>query len=136
MARSIKIVPAGFSPKSSWEAVHKAVESNIDPVGVVTPLMHAQLAWMSHPQELAEAMAGFTTKMLALNWHAWRRAMGMPSADVERPHPDDTRFTDPVWQDAATWDISKEWYLTFTHHSQPWGQREANSAFSHASSLP
>jgi polyhydroxyalkanoate synthase len=106
------------SPHAAWDAVHRAVEANIDPMGIAMPIMHAQLAWLMHPQELAEAVADYSSKMLALQWHSWRRAFGLPSEDVETPHPDDTRFIDPVWSESATWDIAKEWYLVCTHHIQ------------------
>jgi len=101
-----------------WRAFNEAVESNVDPLGMTTPLMHAQLAWLSHPQELADAMSELSAKGFELQVHSWRRALGMPSQDIEKPHPDDNRFADPIWQDSATWDIAKEWYLIFTHQIQ------------------
>jgi polyhydroxyalkanoate synthase len=112
----MKKIPA--SPHETWHAMHRAVEANVDPMGVATPLLHAQLAWLSHPQELAEALSSFSTKLLALQWHSWQRAMGLASQDIEQPNPDDNRFADPVWSESATWDITKEWYLMTTHHIQ------------------
>ncbi len=106
------------NPHVAWKAMNQAVESNIDPLGMATPLLHAQLAWLSHPQELAEAAAEFSTKVWQLQAHSMLRAFGLPSEDVERPNPDDTRFVDPVWTEAASWDITKEWYLLVTHHIQ------------------
>ncbi len=106
------------SSKAAWQAVHHAVEANVDPMGVAMPLLHAQLAWLAHPQELAEEMAAFSSKMLALQWHSWRRALGLPAEDIEKPNPDDTRFVDPVWTESASWDIAKEWYLLSTRHIQ------------------
>jgi polyhydroxyalkanoate synthase len=106
------------TPGATWEAVHQAVEANVDPMGVAMPLLHSQVAWMMHPQELAERMADFSSKMLALQWHSWQRAFGLPSQDVEKPNPDDTRFADPIWTESASWDIAKEWYLLSTHHIQ------------------
>jgi polyhydroxyalkanoate synthase len=103
-------------PQDTWEAVHEVVESNVDPMGVAMPLLHAQLAWLMHPQELAEATASFSTKMLALQWQSWQRAFGVGGEDVEKPNPDDSRFADPIWKESATWDITKEWYLLATHH--------------------
>ena len=85
---------------------------------MTTPLMHAQLAWASHPQELAGAMSDFSAKVLELQAHSWRRALGMESRDVEKPNPDDDRFADPIWQESASWDIAKEWYLILTHQIQ------------------
>ncbi len=106
------------SAQSVWKSVDQTITTNIDPMGVAVPLMHAQLAWMMHPQELAETAAQFSSKMLALHWHSWLRAFGMRSEDVESPNPDDTRFVDPIWTESASWDIAKEWYLVSTHHIQ------------------
>jgi polyhydroxyalkanoate synthase len=106
------------SPQTAWQSVDQAVAANIDPMGMAMPMMHAQLAWMMHPQELAEAVAGLSSKMLALQWHSWQRAFGLPSQDIETPNPDDTRFADPIWTESASWDIAKEWYLMTTHQIQ------------------
>jgi polyhydroxyalkanoate synthase len=104
--------------RGPWQKFSGVLESNVDPMGVVTPLIHAQLAWLSHPQELARAAGDFSNKLLALQWHAWRRTFGLPDADPELPHPDDARFGESEWTDSATWDITKEWYLVLTHHIQ------------------
>ena len=107
-----------LSPHATWRAINQAVETNMDPMGMLTPLLHAQLAWFSHPQELGEDVAEFSARLWELQAHSWSRAMGFPSKDVESPHADDTRFTDPVWTDSASWDIAKEWYLMLTHKMQ------------------
>ncbi len=96
----------------------QAVEAGIDPIGVATPLLHAQLAWLAHPQELAERMAHTAGLMMQLYAHGWRRAMGLAEVDPVEPAPDDTRFADPVWSDSPTWDWVKEWYLLLTHEIQ------------------
>jgi polyhydroxyalkanoate synthase len=107
-----------MSPQRNFREFHEAAQATIDPLGVFMPLLNAQLAWAAHPQELAEATAELATRVSALQWHACLRLLGLPSADVEQPHPDDTRFSDPVWQESAGWDITKEWYLLTTHHMQ------------------
>jgi len=109
---------AAASPQATWRVMHEAVESNVDPMGIAMPILHSQLAWMMHPQELADTLADFSTKMLALNMHSWYRAMGLQSADIEKPKSDDNRFADPLWTESATWDITKEWYLVMTRHIQ------------------
>jgi polyhydroxyalkanoate synthase len=106
------------TPQAAWRAVNQAVEARIDPIGMATPLLHAQLAWLSHPQEMSEALAGFSARMWDLQVHSWHRALGMASKDVVSPNPDDTRFSDPIWNDSATWDIVKEWYLMLTRQVQ------------------
>lgn len=109
-------VPA--APQAVWHAVNQAIEHNVDPMGMATPLLHAQMAWLAHPQELADELGKFSSDLMALQWHSWQRSLGMPSEDLVKPHADDTRFSDPQWQDTASWDIAKEWYLLFTHQMQ------------------
>ncbi|MDQ5878963.1 MAG: poly[(R)-3-hydroxyalkanoate] polymerase subunit PhaC [Pseudomonadota bacterium] len=104
-----------LSDASPLENLTSAVEKQIDPFGVMTSIMNAQAAWMTHPQELTRAMTALSGDILALQTHVMRRAMGFPSEDVVTPHEDDTRFADPVWKDSASWDIIKETYLAFTH---------------------
>ena len=109
---------ANLSPQGTWRAINQAVEANVDPMGMFTPLLHAQLAWLSHPMELGEEAADFSAKLWDLQAHSWRRALGMASKDVEQPKSDDTRFADPVWTESAGWDVTKEWYLMLTHQMQ------------------
>ncbi|MDD2990091.1 MAG: class I poly(R)-hydroxyalkanoic acid synthase [Zoogloea sp.] len=104
--------------RKSIQQFHDSVESSIDPLGMAAPLVHAQLAWAAHPQELAQALAKVSSSLWELQWHSWRRMLGLPSADPVKPHGDDTRFTDPVWAESPTWDLSKEWYLVLTRHMQ------------------
>lgn len=115
---SSKTLTNAVSPQRAFQAIRETVQSNVDPLGMFMPLANAQWAWLTHPQELAEAAAGFSARMLDLQWYSWQRAMGLPCRDVEEPNPDDTRFADPVWKESATWDLTKEWYLTFTHQIQ------------------
>lgn len=113
-----RTMASAVTPQRMFRAVHETVQSNVDPLGMFMPMMNAQWAWLTHPQELAEAAAGFSAHMLELQCYSWQRMLGLPGADVEEPHPDDTRFADPVWKESATWDLTKEWYLTVTHHVQ------------------
>lgn len=104
--------------RATKRTLDEAVANNFDPMGMVLPLIHAHVAWLTHPMDLAEATAQLSSKILALQWHSWRRALGTPSDDVEEPNPDDMRFSDPVWTESASWDIAKEWYLLGTRHTQ------------------
>ncbi len=117
MSRHDPAPPIDLARKSLRE-LHDSVESSVDPLGMAAPLVHAQLAWMAHPQELAEAMGRVSSSLWALQWHTWRRMVGLPSTDPARPNKDDSRFEDPVWADSPTWDLVKEWYLVLTHHMQ------------------
>lgn len=90
----------------------------LDPFGVTSSMLNAQVAWLMHPQEMSRAISAISGDLLALQSHVMRRAFGLPSEDVIEPHGDDARFSAPVWSDSPTWDITKEWYLAFTHRLQ------------------
>lgn len=94
------------------------ITATVDPMGVCVPLLHAQLAWLLHPQELMEHWLEFSGDLMVVGQHAMRRASGVPSEDPVAPQPDDTRFADPAWTDHASWDIAKEWYLLVTRRIQ------------------
>jgi polyhydroxyalkanoate synthase len=94
------------------------VSSAIDPLGIAAPIVHAQVAWLLHPQELGERAARLSTDLWRLQWHTWYRLMGIADEDPIKPNADDARFADPVWTDSPTWDLTKDWYLAFTHHAQ------------------
>ena len=111
---SVKNHGIDINVMSPLETAGMAISKAADPFGVTSSLLNAQMAWMMHPQELLRAASALSGDLLALQTHVMRRALGMPSEDVITPNPDDVRFADPVWSDAATWDIIKEWYLAFT----------------------
>lgn len=104
--------------RKSLREWNQQVVGSIDPLGVYVPLLHAQLAWLLHPQELAEHVIGFSTDVMCVAAHAMRRSMGLPSEDPVTAQPDDTRFADPAWREYASWDIVKEWYLLTTRRSE------------------
>ncbi|MCL2874893.1 MAG: alpha/beta hydrolase [Betaproteobacteria bacterium] len=99
-------------------ALHDGVEASVDPLGISTPIVHAQLAWLTHPQELMQRFASLSTDLWNLQIHTLHRMFGLVSDDPIIPHPDDLRFSDPIWTESASWDLVKEWYLAFTHNMQ------------------
>ena len=104
--------------RENIRGLHDGIEGAIAPLGMSAPLVHAQLAWLAHPQEFLERMANLSSDLWELQLHTLRRLSGQPSDDPVAPHPDDVRFADPIWTDSATWDLAKEWYLAFTHNIQ------------------
>lgn len=108
----------GGAIRKALRSMHDSVEGAWDPLGMAAPIMHAQIAWLAHPQELAERMATLSSDLWRLQWHSMYRALGQPHPDPVKPNPDDQRFADSWWTDTATWDLSKEWYLAFTHNIQ------------------
>ncbi len=113
-----RTVPDGKALYRRLLVFNDGIVAQADPFGLSAPILHAQLAWLMHPQELAEHLSALTTDLWHLQLHSFRRACGLPSPDPIRPHADDPRFTDPVWTEAPTWDLVKEWYLALTHHMQ------------------
>jgi len=111
-----------FDPKKVIErnmnVLHDGIEGSIDPLGMSSPIMHAQLAWLIHPQELMQRYVSLSTDLWKLQLHTMHRMFGLASDDPISPHPDDLRFADPVWTESASWDLVKEWYLAFTHNIQ------------------
>jgi len=118
------LYPRGFAfdPKKVIEkninAIHDGVEGTIDPLGVAAPIIHAQFAWLAHPQELMQRCASLSTDLWNLQVHTLHRMFGLASDDPIKPHPDDLRFADPIWTESTLWDLIKEWYLAFTHNMQ------------------
>lgn len=108
----------GEAVRKALRSMHDTVEGAVDPLGMAAPIVHAQIAWLSHPQELTERMAALSSDLWRLQWHSMYRALGQPHPDPVKPNPDDQRFADSWWTDTATWDLSKEWYLAFTHNIQ------------------
>ena len=98
-------LPDGRAVYRHIAAIGEGLTARADPFGIAAPILHAQMAWLMHPQELGERLAGLGTDLWQLQWHTWRRALGLPSADPVKPHADDPRFADPVWTDRppGTW---------------------------------
>ena len=64
---------------SPVESLGKAVSNAIDPYGVTTSLLNAQMAWLMHPQELTRAMSALSGDLVALQSHLMRRSLGNPA---------------------------------------------------------
>jgi len=104
--------------RTFYQDWREKLDACIDPLGVFVPLVHAQFAWLIHPQELAEHALAASSDISAVGFHALKRVLGAESEDPIIPQPDDSRFADPAWTEQASWDIVKEWYLLFTRRIQ------------------
>jgi polyhydroxyalkanoate synthase len=96
----------------------ESLARSADPFGVTAPIVHAQLAWAAHPKELGDRLVSLSSDLWRLQQHAMNRALGLPDADPIAVVEGDARFADPVWSEHAGWDLLKECYLAFTHHTQ------------------
>ena len=115
--KNLKNIIPSPTPEA-WRAVSENIQGTLDPFGMLMPLLRSQLAWMTHPQELTQKMTTLSGEILALHWNSWQRTLGMPLDELVKPHIDDTRFSDPIWTESATWDIYKQWYLLFTRQTE------------------
>lgn len=111
---------SGADPAHANPHVEKSASllQTLDPYGMLTSVASAQVAWLAHPQELSVAIHTLFIDSLAFQSHLIRRALGLPSEDVIKPHVDDVRFADADWIDNPVWDIIKECYLAFTHRTE------------------
>jgi polyhydroxyalkanoate synthase len=103
---------------STTENMVASFQQRMDPFGMMTSMLNAQLAWLMHPQELSRALRATTIDALAMQSQLMRRAMGLPSEDLIKPNVDDVRFADPAWREEPTLDIIKETYLALTHRTE------------------
>ncbi len=117
-AKRIEHFKPGEVARHAMEQLHAAFEGSVDPLGMTAPIVHAQMAWLAHPQELSERLLQLSSSLWTLQWHSLHRMLGVESEDPIQPHADDTRFADPVWTESPGWDLVKEWYLAFTRHMQ------------------
>ncbi|EEG09898.1 PHA/PHB synthase family protein [Pseudogulbenkiania ferrooxidans] len=113
-------MPADNEPPAqhATEAQVNGAAGTIDPLGMATPIIQAQLSWLLHPQELAERLTRLSSDLWQLQRHSWQRQLGLADADPIPAKADDARFADPIWSDSPAWDLVKEWYLAYTHHTQ------------------
>ena len=89
----------------------------LDPFGIVAPIVHAQLAWWSHPNEYAELWLRTLAELYALELHSAQRLAGEKLPDLIPTQADDTRFSDPAWTQPA-WALLKQWYLFYARSVQ------------------
>lgn len=99
-------------------ALHESAEATFDPLGVVAPIVHAQISWLLHPQEFTEFWGRFYGDLLALQVHSAAKLADRETRDLVVPVAGDLRFSDPVWAREAKWDLLKQWYLFFTRQIQ------------------
>jgi polyhydroxyalkanoate synthase len=105
-------------PASRARELRRAVETVLDPFGIVAPIVHAQFAWWAHPLERSELAMRYAADVLALAIHSAAKLAGQDVADAVRPQPDDMRFSDPAWTREPGWDLLKQWYLFHARHVQ------------------
>lgn len=94
------------------------LRQTLDPFGLLATTSKAQQAWLTHPEELHTALSRYVNDLVRLQGFTLRRYLGEPDSDCIPPHPEDPRFTDPIWCDSPFWDSIKEYYLLNTRWLQ------------------
>jgi polyhydroxyalkanoate synthase subunit PhaC len=107
-----------FSARQDSLAQASSLQSRLDPLGIVAPMIHAQYAWWSHPKDVSELITRTLTEMSALQIHSLEQLAGHKLPDMIPPQPDDTRFSDPAWTQQPSWGLLKQWYLFYTRSVQ------------------
>jgi polyhydroxyalkanoate synthase len=100
------------------EMAIRAINKEVDPFGILSSQINAQVALLMHPPEFLKAVDDLSSDWIALYDHGLKRMLGMPSHEVLEQSPEDARFADPIWTESAIWDIFKEWYLVFSNRLQ------------------
>ena len=101
-----------------FETAILTINKKVDPFGILSSQVNAQVALLMHPQEFLQALDDVSSDVVALYDHGMRRLLGLPSHEVLEQSPEDSRFADPVWTESPTWDSFKEWYLVFSRRWQ------------------
>lgn len=94
------------------------LRQTLDPFGLLATTSKAQQAWLTHPEALHTALSSYVNDLVRLQGFTLRRYLGEPDSDCIAPHPEDPRFTDPIWCDSPFWDSIKEYYLLNTRWLQ------------------
>jgi len=94
------------------------LRQTFDPFGLLTTTGKAYQAWLMHPQDLNDALSQYLNDFIQVQACTLRRYLGEPDTDCIPPHPEDPRFTDPIWCDSPFWDGMKEFYLLNTRWLQ------------------
>ena len=100
------------------EKAIQAISKEVDPFGILSSQINAQMALLMHPKEFLQAVDDLSSDWVALHNHALQRMLGMPSHEVLEQSPEDARFADPIWTDSPIWDSFKEWYLVHSRRLQ------------------
>ncbi|MCX7960663.1 MAG: alpha/beta fold hydrolase [Burkholderiales bacterium] len=112
-------IGAAFAaPAERLKEIRRSIEAIADPLGTVSPILHAAWAWWLHPMELWELWGRWSADWIALQLHSAARLAGRQVPDAVRAQADDARFADPVWTKDPFWSLLKQWYLFHTRHVQ------------------
>ncbi|MDP2241414.1 MAG: class I poly(R)-hydroxyalkanoic acid synthase [Burkholderiales bacterium] len=106
---------AGFE---QWADQLARLNRSVDPFGIGASMTKVSQGWLTHPTELAVALADFTRELQKMQLDEWQAAAGLQKRPHSAAAADDERFTDPAWSEVPALSIIKQYYLLYTHWSQ------------------
>ena len=98
-----------------WAARLEQINQAMDPFGIGDSFKQVADGWMANPDRLVGELADLTRDLQALQLYAWQTATGLQPKPIVKPKPDDERFVDPIWSEAPSFDLLKQYYLLYTH---------------------
>jgi poly[(R)-3-hydroxyalkanoate] polymerase subunit PhaC len=112
-------VPAGWQAGfAQWTRQLAQISHAVDPFGVNASLAKVAAGWLTHPAELASALAHLARDLQGMQLNAWQTATGLQPPPAVKAASDDTRFTDPAWSELPAFSLLKQYYLLYTHWLQ------------------
>lgn len=104
-------------PKRAGEA-EEHLAKIMDPFGIGKAIVEMQVAWLTHPQDLSDALLKFTRDLEALQTHLWNVAAGVEKEAPVKAVEGDERFADPMWTELPAFAAMKQYYLLVTRWLQ------------------
>ena len=83
---------AGFA---QWTDEMARLHRSVDPFGIGASLAKVAAGWLTHPAELAAALADLARDLQALQLNAWQTVTGLQPRPRVKAAADDARFADP-----------------------------------------
>lgn len=106
---------AGFE---QWADQLARLNRSADPFGIGASMARVAQGWLTHPAELAAALADFTRELQKMQLDEWQAAAGLQKRAHSVAAAGDERFVDPAWSEVPAFSILKQYYLLYTHWSQ------------------
>src|SRR3990170_2977809 len=87
--QAVAAAHAAFQAASNrLRALHDSIEASVDPIGIIAPMVHANFAWLLHPQELGELWSRFGADLFALQMHTLAKLQKREDKYLVVPQPD------------------------------------------------
>lgn len=113
--RSLPAPGATQSGAAPWIDQLQQINHAIDPYGIGASFRKIAEGWAENPAQLTAAVSRLVRDVQQLQLNAWQTWAGLGPDPVVVPKPDDERFADPIWNEAPSFSLLKQYYLLYTH---------------------